>query len=217
MHDDCKWHPTDPTLMICVHPHRIYGWEPRSNAKATIYAPGDYANLQFGPYKGSPSRDGNCLVVRATNGAGALVAFAYDISARKKYRDIALDGLPGKNGYCMISPSGRYIGCFSAGEINEAFFFTLDGDQVQHWAEHHRPGHGDMTIDANGSDVYVGVSKADPDKWHIIKRRLVDGVVTSLAPSGYGTHASTTSFPTLRKAHRCRRGHRACRCRRNRR
>lgn len=47
-----------------------------------------------------------------------------------------------------------------------------------------------MAIDTDGSDVYVGVSKADPDKWHIIKRRLVDGVVTDLAPSGYGTHAS---------------------------
>jgi hypothetical protein len=196
MHDDCKWHPTDPAVMICVHPRRIYSWEPRSNAKATIYAPGDYANIQFGPYKGNPSRDGKRLVIRATNSAGALIAFAYDISARQKYRDIDLGNLPGKNGHCTISPSGRYVGCFqtTAAGTNEAFFFTIDGDPVQHWAEHHRPGHGDMAIDSDGSDVYVGVSKADPDKWHIIKRRLVDGVVTDLAPSGYGTHASTRNI-----------------------
>lgn len=192
MDDDCKWHPTDPALMICVHRNRVYSWEPRTNAKVTIYAPTDYTNLQFGPYKGNLSRDGNRLVIRATNGAGALIAFAYDISARKKYRVIDLGGLPGTNGYCTISPSGRYIGCFQTtdDEIEKAFFFTIDGDQVQHWAEHHRPGHGDMAIDADGKDVYVGISKADPDKWHVIKRRLEDGTVTDLAPAGYGTHSS---------------------------
>jgi hypothetical protein len=71
------------------------------------------------------------------------------------------------------------------------YIFALDGAQVQHWTEHHRPGHGDMAIDEDGSDVYVGISKADPDKWHVIKRRLADGKVTDLAPAGYGTHVST--------------------------
>jgi hypothetical protein len=192
MPHECEWHPTDPALMICVSPDQIYTWAPRTNAKTIIYAPSNYVKIQFGPYKGNPSHDGNQLVVRAKNGTGALVAFAYDISARKKYPDIDLAKLPGTNGYCTISPSGRYIGCFqtTTGQTNEAFFFTLEGAQIQHWHEHHRPGHGDMTIDDDGSDVYVGISKADPDKWHIIKRRLEDGVVTVLAPSGYGTHAS---------------------------
>jgi hypothetical protein len=62
--------------------------------------------------------------------------------------------------------------------------------QLQHWTEHHRPGHGDMTIDADGNDVYVGISKADPDKYHIIKRRLDNGTVTDLAPYGEGQHVS---------------------------
>jgi hypothetical protein len=66
--------------------------------------------------------------------------------------------------------------------------------QLQHWTENHRPGHGDMTIDSDGSDVYVGVSKADPDKYHIIKRRLQDGAVTDLAPSGAAQHASIRSI-----------------------
>jgi hypothetical protein len=47
-----------------------------------------------------------------------------------------------------------------------------------------------MTIDTDGNDVYVGISKANPDKYHIIKRRLDDGSVTDLAPYGHGQHAS---------------------------
>jgi hypothetical protein len=33
MHDDCKWHPADPAVMICVHPNRIYSWEPQSKGQ----------------------------------------------------------------------------------------------------------------------------------------------------------------------------------------
>jgi hypothetical protein len=71
-----------------------------------------------------------------------------------------------------------------------AYVFTADGVQLQHWTEHHRPGHGDITTDTDGSEVYVGISKANPDKYHIIKRRLDDGAVTDLAPYGDGQHAS---------------------------
>ncbi|KFC70988.1 hypothetical protein FG93_02745 [Bosea sp. LC85] len=191
--DDCKWHPTDPALLICVRDSEVYAWAPRANGRTVIYAPKDYKRIQFGPYKGNLSLDGNRLVLRATNRAGALVAFAYDIKEGRKYPDIDLATLPGLNDYCGISPSGRYIACLSTRDdrTDVAHILTVDGKVVQSWTEHHRPGHGDMMIDADGSDVYVGISKADPDKWHIIKRRLSDGVVTDLAPSGYGAHAST--------------------------
>jgi hypothetical protein len=189
---ECEWHPTDPALMLCVVADEIYAWSPRADARTTLYAPADYRNLQFGPYKGNPSKDGSRLVVRATNSAGVLVAFAYDVSARLKYPDINLADLDGSNSFCSISPSGRYIYCLQElpDETTEAYVFTVDGMRLQHWTENHRPGHGDMTIDADGSDVYVGISKSDPDKYHIIKRRLEDGVVTDLAPYGAGQHAS---------------------------
>jgi hypothetical protein len=124
------------------------------------------------------------------------VAFAYDLLARKKYPDVNLDNLPGVHAYCGISPSGRYIYCFHRIDdgTEVTYIFTVDGVQVQHWTEHHRPGHGDMAIDEDGGDVYVGISKADPDKWHVIKRRLEDGRVTDLAPAGYGTHVSTRNI-----------------------
>ena len=197
--DECEWHPADPNLMICVSRLAVYLWAPRSDTKTLVFSGGTYRNLQFGPYKGNPSRDGNRIVVRAVNASGDLVAFAYDIAAGLKYADIRLAEFAGSNGYCSISPSGRYVFCTQKlpDGIDQALVFTVEGQLLQHWTDHHRPGHGDMTIDADGSDVYVGISKDDPDKYHIIKRRLVDGQVTDLAPYGEGQHASlrNTSRP----------------------
>ena len=190
--NECEWHPTDPRLMICVSDRAIYTWNPRSDVKTIVFVGDGYRNLQFGPYKGNPSSDGQRVAVRATTADGTLVVFAYDIHGKTKFADIDLTKLPGKNGYCTISPSGRYIFCTQKmpGDIDEGYVFTVEGVQLQHWSDHHRPGHGDMTIDADGSDVYVGISKDNPDKFHIIKRRLIDGKVTDLAPYGEGQHAS---------------------------
>jgi len=190
--NECEWHPVDPALMICVSDDEVYTWNPSADVRIDVHAFPEYTHLQLGPYKGNPSRDGTKLAVRATNREGELVAFAYDISARRKYPDIQLNTLSGSNGYCTISPSGRYIYCANTTSdgTETASVFTTDGVEVQHWTEHHRPGHGDMTIDTDGNDVYVGISKADPDKYHIIKRRLDNGAVTDLAPYGQAQHAS---------------------------
>jgi hypothetical protein len=190
--NECEWHPANAALMICMAGNTIYRWYPRTDRKATIFAAAHYRHLQFGPYKGNLSRDGSKLVVRALDRHGALVAFAYDIVRRRKYPDIRLGRLAGRNGYCSISPSARYIFCDQdmPDETNQAYVFTIGGVQLQHWTEDHRPGHGDMTIDRDGSDVYVGVSKSDPDRYHVVKRRLQDGTVTDLAQYGEGQHVS---------------------------
>ena len=188
----CEWHPNDPELMICVSETEIYAWKVRNDSRTTIYAPTDYRSLRFGPSKGNLSNDGRKLVVRAANGAGRPVAFAYDVAAGTKHSDVELARLDGDNSYCSIAPSGRYVFCFQVmpDKTNTAYIFDLEGRQLQHWAENHRPGHGDMTIDSDGSDVYVGVSKAAADKYHVIKRRLKDGAITDLVPRGQAQHAS---------------------------
>jgi hypothetical protein len=73
---------------------------------------------------------------------------------------------------------------------DEAFVLGIEGNLVQSWTEHHRPGHGDMTVDDDGHEVYVGISKSIPDIYQVIKRRLDDGRVTALAPYGEAQHAS---------------------------
>jgi hypothetical protein len=194
--DACEWHPIDPARMICVGGRAISNWLVGSNQKSIIFDAEGYGALKFGPGKGNLSFDGRLLAVRARRNDGELVAFAYDIIAKRKYPDIALGRLKGENSYCSISPSGRHVFCFQrmGDKTNTAYVFTRDGNQIQFWPEHHRPGHGDMTIDSDGSDIYVGISKADPDKYHVIKRRLKDGLVTVLTSRGAAQHASARNI-----------------------
>lgn len=194
--DECEWHPRDPTIMICMDGREVYTYAPKANVRTSVFYTKDYTDLQFGPYEGNPSLDGARIVVHATNRSGDNVAFAYDITTKHKFPDIQLKALPGKTDSCTISPTGRYVLCTQElpGDVDQAYIFSVDGEPVQQWLEHHRPGHGDMTVDPDGRDVYVGVSKSDPDLYHIIKRRLEDGTVTVLAPYGQGQHVSVRNI-----------------------
>jgi len=189
---ECEWHPRDPDIMICVDGGRISRWMPRSNDEQILFETEEYRKLQFGPYKGNPSWDGDRIVIRAHTRSGKLVAFGYDLLRRQKFADLDLERIPGENNYCGISPLGNYILCAQAriDLTDQAYIFDIDGKLVQSWTEHHRPGHGDMTVDSDGQEVYVGISKSVPDRFQVIKRRLRDGQVTALAPYGEHQHAS---------------------------
>jgi hypothetical protein len=127
---------------------------------------------------------------------GDQVIFAYDLVENKKYPDINLSELQGVNSYCTIAPSGRFIFCYQrfSEKTNTAYVLDLEGRQVQHWVEHHRPGHGDLTLDEDGRDVYVGISKSQPDKFHVIKRRLEDGTITELLARSSAQHVSARNI-----------------------
>ena len=193
---DCQWHPKDAKLMICVGGGAIFTWAPRTDQVDIKFNSATYGDLRFGPNKGNPSQDGNRIAVRAMRRDGKQVAFGYDFRLRQKFPDIDLEQLPGTNNNCSISPLGANILCSQ--ELKDGteptFIFSIDGSLRQKWLEHHRPGHGDMTVDADGSEIYVGISKSDPDKYQVIKRRLSDGKVTSLMRYGEAQHASLRSL-----------------------
>ncbi|MGX9118473.1 hypothetical protein ACWTU6_17660 [Mesorhizobium sp. BHbsci] len=189
---ECEWHPRNARLMICVQGRKISTWEPQTNREDVLFVTTNYSKLSFGPSKGNPSRDGDRIAVRAIREDGAMVVFAYDLKQRWKFPDIDLAQLAGSNSACSISPLGVNIMCFQnlTDGIQQRGIFAVDGTLRQRWTEHHRPGHGDMTIDDDGSEVFVGISKSDPDKYQVIKRRLSDGKVTSLMKFGEAEHVS---------------------------
>jgi hypothetical protein len=190
--DACEWHPRDPAAMICVSARAVYLWAPQTNRVLSATHLRGFQRAEFGPYKGNPSASGERVVVRARDADGRLVAFAVDLARGELLPPIALEALPGRNNACTIAASGRYIVCMQdlPEERETLYVFTAEGAPVQAWTEHHRPGHGDLTTDPDGEDVYVGVSKSEPDRFHVIKRRLRDGRVTDLLPYGQISHAS---------------------------
>lgn len=193
---ECEWHPEDSERMICVGGQSIFTWAPRTNQEEFLFVSTDHDQFEFGPNKGNPSRDGHRVAVRAVRKGGDQVVFAFDLATRTKFPDIELAQLPGTNSACTISPLGVHILCLqhTEGDIDQSFVFDVDGTLLQRWTEHHRPGHGDLTVDSDGSEIYVGVSKSDPDKYQIIKRRLSDGVVTPLMRYGEAQHLSLRSI-----------------------
>lgn len=199
MPNECEWHPTDPALMICVAAEAVYLWAPRTGQIDSVVPLDGFHHAEFGPYKGNPSLSGERIVVRAQDARGRLVAFAVDIRTGKLHFPIPLDPLPGRNDSCTVSASGQYVVCSQTedDERETLHVFTVEGVPVQHWEENHRPGHGDLTVDSDGEDVYVGISKSEPDLFHVIKRRLRDGRITDLLPYGQVSHASlrNTSRP----------------------
>ena len=188
---NCEWLPRDPERMACIGDKDISLWSPRADRWEKLYTSSQYRDMQFGPGKGNPSDDGRMLAVRAERLDGKVVAFAYDLARHFKYPDIELSRLAGTNEFCSITPLGQRVICFQLSAKNlETYVFSVQGELLQHWKEHHRPAHGDLTVDADGHEIIVGISKSDPDKYMVIKRRLIDGVVTKLMDYGEASHVS---------------------------
>jgi hypothetical protein len=189
---ECEWHPRLAEAMICVGERDIRLWAPRTGRVAVLFHASALRDLRFGPGKGNPSLDGSRIAVRAVQESGQAVVFAYDIVKKEKFPDVTLGALPARSSSCSISPLGDLIHCLQSqkDETEQTLVFDIHGKLVQKWLESHRPGHGDMTVDADGAEVYVGVSKSGPDRYQVIKRRLKDGVVTPLLPYGEASHVS---------------------------
>ena len=192
-----RWHPTDPELQIYVRKNRIGVWNVITNKNTVIAELSGYSDFRIGPSEGNVSNDGNRLVVVAMNPSGQKVAFAYDLKAKKKYPDLKLAS---RYNMLTISPLGNYIvgngdHLHSTTGEDQTQVYDLNGNKVGSlWSEYGRPSHYDLTVDGNGDEVAVGVSKSNPDKGRVIKRRLTDGKVTVLTPGGWASHTSARNI-----------------------
>ena len=184
------WHPKKPSIMFYVNNNAIGFWDVRADKTELINTFDGYKELCIGPWEGNLSGDGNKVVLVGMKGA-QKVAFTYDIAAKKKYKNLLLE--EGKVDWVSISFSGKYMVFNLRGDQTQ--IYDLNGNKVgKLWSEYGRPSHYDLTVDKNGDDIAVGVSKSKPDESKVIKRRLKDGKITALTKGGYAGHTSTRNF-----------------------
>jgi hypothetical protein len=203
---ETRWHPQQPDLMIFLTTSCSFGhWNVRTNATTVVRTVSGYSSCQLGPWEGNASQDGRWVVAQAVRtGDGKRVAFAVDLVNNQKYSDIDLVAqgvLEADN--ISISALGNYIvangnisGATALGGATDATrVFTRDGVAVgPAWLEYGRPSHYDLSVDASGNEVAVGVDKVGPATGKVVMRRLSDGLVTVLNVGGYSDHHSTRNL-----------------------
>ena len=188
-----RWHPAIASRAIYVGGNEIGLWDVRSGQRTVLSKFSQYSALGIGPWEGNPSDDGQWIVL-AGNIEPVREVFVYNLSTRTRHATIA-HGF-GSVDFATISPSGRYVLVNGAtgGAYDRTRVFDRNGTPLSSWTEYGRPSHFDLTIDAAGDDIAVGVSKSAPDEGSIIARRLRDGHVTRLTTAGYGWHTSARNY-----------------------
>lgn len=173
---------------------RIIGyWNVRADSTQIVATFPGYSEFHIGPWEGNLSFNGKFMVIDGKKGDDRI-AFAYDLATQRKYPDLVLNDV--EVDWISVSPSGKHIvlqGSIDNEKGDQTQVYDLEGNKVgELWSEYGRPSHYDMTIDENGDDIAVGVSKSAPDDGRVIKRRLFDGKVTVLTTGGgYASHTST--------------------------
>ena len=193
--NEIRWHPTNPDIMLILRDDGVYAWSYSSGTTTQLMSYSGYSGASTG-YTGNFTSDGNKISVFATrNSDGRQVVFALDFANNIKHPDIDFSGID--IDWLSISPLGNYTmvnGNYGQGG-DRTKIFDLDGNQVgPYWSEYGRPSHFDLTVDLEGNEVAVGVSKSNPDDGRVIKRRLIDGQVTVLTQGGYASHGSARSL-----------------------
>ena len=194
-----RWHPTRPAEAIYVGGNELGYWNIDSRQRRVIARFDQYPDIGIGPWEGNPSDDGQWLVV-----AGGLdpvqEVFVMNLQSGQRHATIA-HGFSVVD-FATISPSGRYVlvnGWIANGQTplyDRTRIFDRNGNLVGSWLEYGRPSHFDLTLDADGEDIAVGVSKSPPDEGSVIARRLLDGSVRRLTSGGYAWHTSARNTRT---------------------
>jgi hypothetical protein len=198
---DCRWHETDPDLMMCVRGAELRLYNIPKNTMTVLKTFSGYSDVKMGPYEGNFSADADrvALFARRSDGYDALV---YTISTDNIMTITDAPNLS-SSGHLMISKSGKFI-VFKITDTDSRVFDAYTGYPVCDFPCNQ--SHYDLGYDEDGiTDISFGVSKpstgncAGVVSGSIIKHRLEDCSVTVLTgvdnPTfrSYGTHSSMRS------------------------
>ena len=185
---DVRWHAYEPALMLFAAGSKLGTWDMKTGAVKVIKDFGSaYSGCKFGPWEGSPTRDGTQVVISCSKG-GRAIAFAYDMENGRKYPDID----DGEYGNVRISPLGNYI--IWGHEPDHVVVTTLEGKVVTDIPENFI-SHFDTTIEENGDEIIVGRNNGEGGGTggQLVKIRLRDGERAELNKGGWCSHTSARS------------------------
>ena len=209
--DQVRWHPTIPSLMQwagngTVANTAAFGTlNPLTGATVTKFTIPGYAGATPAG-AGTWKPDGTMVGVTATRVSdGAVVMFAVDLVNNIKYPDIVMSSLVPtfSPGATQISNDGTLLlngGSTTTPSNSDMYLITdIQGNLVQVWTEYGVPSHGQVTQDAFGNNVFVGVVKTPTQgvpAGHVAMRNMRTGVLTDLDTGGWPIDVSVNpKFP----------------------
>jgi hypothetical protein len=188
---DIRWHPVKPNVMLCASKDKLLEYDPLSGRQTVIKSFSGYSDLTFGPWEGSPSRNGEVVVLTSDD---KQEAFVYDISAAKQYPAIRASNW-GHMDSCRISRSGQVMVWAIQEDI--VVVTNYEGEEI-HTLPDNYVSHFDVAVDADGEDIVVGrvnsSSVGQGSSGLVSKYRLADGKRTGLQKAkGWSSHTSCRS------------------------
>lgn len=208
------WHPVTRGVMIFVTDNTVCEWNARKNTTRVLATIAGYSGFVQSGSEDWVSADGRLTGVSATRiSDGKDIGFLIDLTTGKKatpdfvFADHGFARKERENQVCRPSLSGKYVVLRARGgdggknSRGEAFtVFDLTGKEVgRHWLPPHTPGHGDLALTADGTDVMVGRSDdgwaGKPGyfgavSWDFEKRKL-----QALGPAGSHTSGRALKRP----------------------
>jgi len=182
-----RWSHSEPNIMYYITDSKIGKWDVVQDTTQTVLNYYGYSSCSFGDGEGNFTDDDKYVAVIAKNNSGDQVIFIADIEGKAKGNDISPGGDVSN---CTLSSNGTYLvttGDFGEGSDRIRVFNPSTGEILWTETTYGRPSHWDTQIDQNGDEVIVGTDKSN--KGRIIKRRISDGKITTLA-DGYSSHTS---------------------------
>lgn len=205
------WSPVEPDVMIIPRADGVGTWDVRKGAWVDVIAIPGYSRFRS-QTRDNPSYDGTRFAVKALRDSDtAPVCIGVDLEAGTIGPVIEFDAYgfspgdynEGKARRCSVTPSGRYLllnGHANGSYNDQAHFFdwttsALVLKQRENNGIECPGGHGDLGLDDQGDDVFVGVCKGKGKSWsselggRTVALRIPDGEIWALG-KGSASHTS---------------------------
>jgi hypothetical protein len=202
--NEFRWDPIQANMMDYVRNGAVsntteFGlWNVMTGVRTVQLTIPGYTNCNMSG-DGNWSSDGSMAAVYGTRVSdGKQVVFAANLSTGTKYPDIdlAAQGMSVSDGVISISPKGDLIVLNGTVGSNTDYtrVFNLQGNPVVSFSQYGLPSHYDLSVDANGNEVAVGVAKTASSGVPygvVVMRDLQTGTITPLDTGKYSVIVST--------------------------